>query len=115
MMTHAGDDETFKNTVNQAISLKLTVRAHTLDNITEASFTRGEIAEMKGIFLECADDSDVKEISTRIATFDYECDELKHAFNLWFDQCFKTEIENQLLILRSDHEPTTNDIGARGI
>jgi len=113
MSRFAKDDQNFRDAVNQAISLKLTVRAYTLDNITEASFTRSEKADIKGIFLTCAGDGDIQEISSRIATFDYECDELKYAFNSWFAQCFEAEIENQLLILRSDHEPTTNDLGAR--
>ena len=101
-MKYAEDAEDFKNTVNEALHKKLLVRAYTLDNITEASFTKDEKAEIKGIFFSFMGDGDIAEISTRIATFDYECKELKYAFNLWFDLCFDTELESQINMLKAE-------------
>jgi hypothetical protein len=102
MSRFAEDRQDFKDAVNQAISIKLTVRAYTLHNITEASFSKAEKEELRGDFYGVCGGGDRDHVISQMVKFDLSMARILE--DQWFETCLNTEIENQILILRSDRD-----------
>ena len=112
-MTHAEDDETFKNTVNHYLSHRLTT--HSIDEVAELGLSKIDRSMIERQFVDCMGYGDISEITTQMVETDEGMD--WEMFRLIAEKrasdAIDAEIENQLLILRSDRDVTTaNDTGA---
>ena len=104
MMTHAEDDETFKNTVNHYLSLRLAT--HSIDEVAELGLTKFGRGKCEHVFLTCWGDGDTREIMCDIPESDEPiCYVEKAAMEeKYVNDAIDAEIPRQLLILRSDHD-----------
>jgi hypothetical protein len=112
MMKHAEDEMEFQNTVNYYLSQRLVT--HSLDEVEELGLTQFGRGKCEYVFATCMGDGDNSEIMSQMVESDegmdwavYALIAEKHATN-----AIDVEIENQILILRSDREQTTDDTGA---
>jgi len=113
MMKHAEDDETFKNTVNYYLCERLA--DHTLEEVEMIGLSSRTEDKLHGVFRQCMGEGDISEVTTQIV----ESDDSGDGWDEFMEGCRKrandaidAEIPRQLLILRSDREPTANDLGA---
>ena len=114
-MKRAEDDQTFKNTVNHYLSLRLAT--HSIDEIEEGGLglTSFGLGKCEYVFATCMGDGDNAEIMSQMIESDDGMDWAEYAMiaEKRASDAIDIEIENQLLILRSDRDVTTaNDTGA---
>ena len=102
MMKHAGDGETFKNTVNHYLSLRLAT--HSIDEVAELGLTKLGRGKCGYVFATCMGDGDNAEIMSQMIESDDGMDWAEYAMiaEKRASDAIDIEIENQLLILRSD-------------
>jgi len=104
MMKHAGDGETFKNTVNHYLSQRLAT--HSIDEVAELGLSKIDRSMIERQFADCMGYGDISEITTQMVETDdgMDWEMFKLIAEKRADDAIDIEIENQLLILRSDHE-----------
>ena len=112
MMKHAGDGETFKNTVNHYLSLRLAT--HSIDEVEEVGLLPLARDQAARVFADCMGDGDNAEIMSQMIESDDGMDWAEYAMiaEKRAEDAIDVEIENQLLILRSDREQPANYLGA---
>jgi hypothetical protein len=115
MSIYAEDEQGFKDTVNYYLSQRLVT--HSLDELEEIGLTKIGRGYCEYAFATFMAEGDNAEIMSQMVESDegmdwavYALIAEKHATN-----AIDVEIENQILILRSDREQTTDDTGAARI
>ena len=103
MRKFAENDQAFKNTVNYYLGQRLAT--HSIDEVEEVGLSRWDRNKIHAVFRECMDKGDITEVTTQEVEFNEldGWDEFMEGCRKRANDAIDAEIENQILILRSDH------------